>query len=158
MVPLLSMKFRRCGICSRSDGTLGLSRKKWTLSKVICTTCCAPLPSEHVGGAVFVAAVTVLASGNPAAVANVVAAKTVLSLRAPDRNQNLSMYVPPGRVGPWCAEPTGTVARRSELSTTPMRTGCEFGPASLRARGKPGRWRSARLESDSTRKGTTHDR
>ena len=30
--PFCSMKFRSAGICSRSEGTLGLSRVKWTLS------------------------------------------------------------------------------------------------------------------------------
>ena len=43
-VPLLSKKFSRLGIISRSDGTLGLSRKKCTLSNVSCTTCLTPLP------------------------------------------------------------------------------------------------------------------
>src|SRR5258707_2448606 len=38
-VPLPSMKLSRCGICSRSDGTLGLSRLKWTLSNWMCRTC-----------------------------------------------------------------------------------------------------------------------
>ena len=43
-VPLFSKKFSRLGIISRSDGTLGLSRKKCTLSNVSCTTCLTPLP------------------------------------------------------------------------------------------------------------------
>jgi len=30
--PFCSMKPSRCGICSRSEGTFGLSRVKWTLS------------------------------------------------------------------------------------------------------------------------------
>src|SRR5256885_5508240 len=38
-VPLLRMKLSRCGICSRSDGTFGLSRKRWTLSKTMEITC-----------------------------------------------------------------------------------------------------------------------
>src|SRR5262245_24915910 len=38
-VPLLRMKFRRLGICSRSDGTFGLSRRKCTLSKMKKITC-----------------------------------------------------------------------------------------------------------------------
>src|SRR5580700_10292675 len=46
-VPLFSKKSSRLGICWRSDGTFGLSRKKWTLSKVICTTCLTPFPSWH---------------------------------------------------------------------------------------------------------------
>src|SRR6476660_1250244 len=37
-VPLPRKKFNRCGICSRSDGTFGLSRRKWTLSNVRKTT------------------------------------------------------------------------------------------------------------------------
>ena len=31
-LPLPLMKLSRCGICSRSDGTFGLSRRKWVLS------------------------------------------------------------------------------------------------------------------------------
>src|SRR5690242_11871079 len=46
--PLFSKKFSRFGMSSRSDGTFGLSRKKWTLSKVSCTTCLTPLPRLHV--------------------------------------------------------------------------------------------------------------
>src|SRR5262249_61280114 len=41
------MKSTRAGICSRSESTFGLSRVKWTLSKVMCTTCLMPLPSWH---------------------------------------------------------------------------------------------------------------
>src|SRR6266568_4639204 len=37
-VPLWVRKFSRFGICSRSDGTFGLSLLKWTLSKVNSTT------------------------------------------------------------------------------------------------------------------------
>ena len=48
MVPLPFRKLRRLGISSRSDGTLGLSRKKWMLSKVISTTCLMPLPRWQV--------------------------------------------------------------------------------------------------------------
>src|SRR5579862_2975340 len=44
IVPLLVKKFSRFGISSRSDWTFGLSRKKWTLSKVSWTTCWMPLP------------------------------------------------------------------------------------------------------------------
>src|ERR1039458_6723668 len=43
-VPLSSRKCSRLGIISRSEGTLGLSRKKWTLSKVSWMTCLTPLP------------------------------------------------------------------------------------------------------------------
>src|SRR5205807_4742695 len=90
-VPLFSMKLSRCGICSRSDGTFGLSRKKCTLSNVICTTCCTPLPSEQAGDAAVVAADTAFAGGKPTAVAKVAAARTALILRAPDRNEHLLM-------------------------------------------------------------------
>src|ERR1700730_11111220 len=38
MTPLPWMKFSRFGICSRSDGTLGLSRRRCTLSKTILIT------------------------------------------------------------------------------------------------------------------------
>src|SRR4051794_21529475 len=44
-VPLDFRKLSRCGICSRSDGTLGLSREKCTLSKTMLMTCWTPLPS-----------------------------------------------------------------------------------------------------------------
>ncbi len=33
-LPFPRMKLSRFGICSRSDGTFGLSRLKWTLSKI----------------------------------------------------------------------------------------------------------------------------
>src|SRR5580658_9738859 len=46
-VPLSSKKLRRFGIICRSEGTLGLSRRKCTLSKVIWTTCWMPLPRWH---------------------------------------------------------------------------------------------------------------
>src|SRR5271155_1246699 len=46
-VPLPSKKFSRFGSISRSDGTFGLSRKKCTLSNVICTTCWIPLPRRQ---------------------------------------------------------------------------------------------------------------
>src|SRR6201995_1577873 len=48
IVPLLVKKLSRFGMSCRSDGTFGLSRKKWTLSKVIWTTCLTPFPSWHV--------------------------------------------------------------------------------------------------------------
>src|SRR5579875_424657 len=48
-VPYCSRKWSRCGICSRSEGTFGLSREKWTLSKTMLITCRIPLPSWHVG-------------------------------------------------------------------------------------------------------------
>src|SRR5262249_7554135 len=44
------MKLRRLGIFSTSDGTLGLSRKKCTLSNVMLITCWMLLPSEHGAG------------------------------------------------------------------------------------------------------------
>ncbi len=43
-VPLCFRNVNSVGICSRSDGTLGLSRKKCTLSKVRLMTCETPLP------------------------------------------------------------------------------------------------------------------
>src|SRR5690348_2989606 len=63
--PLPSKKFSRFGMSSRSDGTFGLSRKKWTLSKVSWTTCLMPLARSHALG------VAVLASG-PATAARTV--------------------------------------------------------------------------------------
>ena len=46
-VPLSSRKCSRLGIICRSEGTLGLSRKKWTLSKVSSITCFTPWPSPQ---------------------------------------------------------------------------------------------------------------
>src|SRR3954451_3561226 len=46
-VPLSFRKLSRCGICSRSDGTFGLSREKWTLSKTMLITCWTPFPRQH---------------------------------------------------------------------------------------------------------------
>src|SRR3984957_13715863 len=62
-VPLFSKKLSRLGIISRSDGTLGLSRKKCTLSNVSCTTCLTPLPRWQVDEllAAMVAALTAAA-------------------------------------------------------------------------------------------------
>ena len=57
-VPLFSRKLSRFGNISRSDGTFGLSRKKWTLSNVISTTCLMPLPNWQ---PVFVLAAAVCA-------------------------------------------------------------------------------------------------
>src|SRR5260370_16746958 len=91
IVAFFSMKLSRFGICSRSDGTFGLSRKKCTLSNVICTTCCTPLPSEQAGDAVVVAAESAFAGEKPTAVAKVAAARTALILRVPDRNEHLLM-------------------------------------------------------------------
>src|SRR5258707_983686 len=57
IVPFCSMKFRKCGIISKSDGTFGLSRKKCTLSNTMFTTCSMPPPRLHPGaGATFDAA------------------------------------------------------------------------------------------------------
>src|SRR5215469_38291 len=38
-VPVCWRKFSRWGICSRSEGTFGLSRVKWTLSNTTKITC-----------------------------------------------------------------------------------------------------------------------
>src|ERR1700730_18303016 len=46
-VPWPFMKFNRAGICSRSDGTFGLSRVKWVLSNTTLTTCCTPFPRSQ---------------------------------------------------------------------------------------------------------------
>src|SRR6476659_10827819 len=48
-VPFCLRKFSRCGICSRSEGTFGLSRAKWTLSKTMLITCEMPLPRLQEG-------------------------------------------------------------------------------------------------------------
>src|SRR5215467_1670152 len=64
-VPLPSRNWSRCGIICRSDGTFGLSRKKWTLSKLISMTCLTPGPRRQPPGAVAVA-VAVAAGGDPA--------------------------------------------------------------------------------------------
>ena len=47
-VPLVVMKPRSAGICSRSDGTFGLSRSECTLSNCRMTTCWIPFPRLHV--------------------------------------------------------------------------------------------------------------
>src|SRR5258708_6019165 len=49
-VPLPVKKFSRFGIISRSLGTFGLSREKWTLSNISLTTCLTPLPSWQPAG------------------------------------------------------------------------------------------------------------
>src|SRR5215467_5704425 len=54
IVPWLSMKPSSIGICSRSEGTSGLSRVKCTLSNVMWITCWMPLPSWQVEGVVVV--------------------------------------------------------------------------------------------------------
>src|SRR6202165_933527 len=41
------MKFSKLGICSRSEGTFGLVRERWTLSKTTLITCLTPLPSSQ---------------------------------------------------------------------------------------------------------------
>src|ERR1700676_1849289 len=46
-VPWPFMKFSRAGICCRSDGTFGLSRVKWVLSKTTLTTCWTPFPRSQ---------------------------------------------------------------------------------------------------------------
>ena len=50
-VPLLVRKLRSAGICSRSDGTFGLSRSEWTLSNCRITTCWTPFPRLHAASA-----------------------------------------------------------------------------------------------------------
>src|SRR5215470_10067283 len=48
------MKASSVGICSRSEGTSGLSRVKCTLSKVMWITCWMPFPSWHEASVVLV--------------------------------------------------------------------------------------------------------
>src|SRR5450759_592351 len=50
-VPWPLMKLSRAGICSRSDGTLGLSRTKCVLSKTRLTTCWTPFPRSQLDAA-----------------------------------------------------------------------------------------------------------
>src|SRR5260370_33080743 len=52
-VPLPFKKLIRADICSRSDGTFGLSRVKWVLSKTMLMTCWTPLPSRQLDEAAF---------------------------------------------------------------------------------------------------------
>src|ERR1700693_2006422 len=71
-VPLPVMKFSRAGIGSRSDGTFGLSRVKWVLSKTTFTTCCTPFPRVQLLaadwlGAVFAAVAAGTATCQPKA-------------------------------------------------------------------------------------------
>src|SRR5260370_39630144 len=87
IVAFFSMKLSRFGICSRSDGTFGLSRKKRTLSNVICTTCCTPLPSEQAGDAVVVAAEAAVAGEKATAFAQVAAARAAPLPRWPVRDE-----------------------------------------------------------------------
>src|ERR1022692_1737708 len=65
-VPLPVRKCSRLGIISRSEGTLGLSRKKWTLSKVSSMTCLTPLPRRQLLPASERAAAEARAGGCPA--------------------------------------------------------------------------------------------
>src|ERR1700694_2335995 len=50
-VPCPLKKFSSAVICSRSDGTLGLSREKCVLSKTMLITCLTPLPSSQLDSA-----------------------------------------------------------------------------------------------------------
>src|SRR3984957_14884812 len=75
-VPLFSKKLSRFGMSCRSDGTFGLSRKKWTLSKVIWTTCLTPFPSWHAFALSTFAALLTLVDDDAAACTGEAAACT----------------------------------------------------------------------------------
>jgi hypothetical protein len=78
MTPLSWMKSLRCGMSSRSEGTLGLSRKKCTLSNVIDTTCSMLLPRSHAGCATALGAAGAMIAINGAAI---VSAKRIRPIR-----------------------------------------------------------------------------
>src|ERR1700716_4226500 len=79
ITPLCSMKLSRLGICSRSDGTFGLSRVRWVLSNWIWTTCwILPLGDSRHPEGVAVAVVAVVAVGLAAAVADIASPPTRL--------------------------------------------------------------------------------
>src|SRR6266513_2091755 len=119
-VPLDCRKLSRCGICSRSDGTFGLSRKKCTLSNTMLTTCFTPLPSPH-PRVVSAPAVTgaPLTTAAPLAATTTVARPALMRRRIPDR---VGIAQPPevdrtddGHVNPKFARPT----RRGAASGVP---------------------------------------
>ena len=99
--PLLWRNFMSVGICSRSDGTFGLSRKKCTLSNVMLMTCWTPLPKWHdedVAAGFAAGASTAAVTGTAAAVIRapvaarrpmVVAARRVISAHAPSSEAQL---------------------------------------------------------------------
>src|SRR2546423_14044705 len=61
-VPFDSRKLRRWGICSRSEGTFGLSRVKCVLSKTMLITCWTPLPRWQLDDAALELALDPLAA------------------------------------------------------------------------------------------------
>src|SRR6185503_540396 len=75
-VPFDFRKLSRCGICSKSEGTFGLSREKCTLSNTMLMTCWTPLPSWQVVDDDVCGAAGV--RGLAAAVDRLVVASTVL--------------------------------------------------------------------------------
>src|SRR5215468_732648 len=86
-VPLLFRKFNRCGICSRSDGTFGLSREKCTLSNTMLITCLTPLPRLHDGAA---AALSARAAVGPAlALVEIAATAASSAVVAPRRPSSM---------------------------------------------------------------------
>src|SRR5262245_51628902 len=76
------MKASRVGICSRSEGTSGLSRVKCTLSNVMWITCWIPLPRRQVGrvvlGVVVVVVLDVVVVGTVVDVVDVVVGMAVV--------------------------------------------------------------------------------
>src|SRR6266496_6267068 len=132
-VPLDCRKLSRCGICSRSDGTFGLSRKKCTLSNTMLTTCFTPLPRPHplvVSAPAVTGALPTTAA--PLAATTAVARPAVMRRRIPNR---ICIAHPPnvdrtddGHVSPplpvegdesaTCALPTRYTARREPRPQT----------------------------------------
>ena len=75
--PLSFMKSYSAGICSMSDGTLGLSRCRWTLSNCRMITCLmAPFPRRHAAAAL---AGVVLRSASPIRAAATSATRSALT-------------------------------------------------------------------------------
>src|SRR3954453_15780036 len=104
-VPFDLRKFSSVGICSRSDGTFGLSRKKWTLSNTMLTTCCTPWPRWQLvtgggwaaaGAAVVNVATAAAAPATSAAVASpAVARRRIGMVRSPTRQSTVAGHAIP---------------------------------------------------------------
>src|SRR5579864_6849659 len=93
-VPFCSMNCSRWGISSRSDGTLGLSRKKCTLSKVISKTCFTPLPNVQLDvGATVGASFAIVAAGAATCqpIATAATTKSLISLLISNPPQNKAL-------------------------------------------------------------------
>src|SRR3954464_7962149 len=120
-VPLDFRKLSRCGICSRSEGTLGLSREKCTLSNTMLMTCWTPLPNwqalDAVGGGVATAA------GRPVSAATVLAANAEAHRTAALRRVRWRMREPPGTEQTAHPSPANPLAAPRKLNSWPTGDG-----------------------------------